>query len=164
MAEIWNEPNFNRYWNRLDVVGAHPYTAQPAGVLIILHRIRAVMDRYGDAAKPVLATEITWPSSAGRTLAPFPIGTSVSGQAARLNALMPMLESARAKLGLTGFYWYTWMSDESAARAADPFTFAGLLDDSSGVVRAKPALAVFRRWALRLEGCSMKGASAGRCG
>lgn len=214
--QVWNEPNFTRYWNvqpfapsyvrlltaahaaikaadpgasvvlaglpnfsweylaeiyrvpgarsMFDVVGAHPYTATPAGVLVILHRIRTVMDRFGDASKPILATEITWPSSAGRTLAPFPIGTTEAGQAAKLNALMPLLRSQLAALRVSGFYWYTWIGDESAPRAADPFTFAGLERYVHGVVSAKPALAVFRRWALALEECRFKRARADRCG
>ena len=51
-----------------DIVAIHPYTATPQGVITILQRARQVMDRNGDSAKPILATEITWPSSRERRL------------------------------------------------------------------------------------------------
>ena len=40
-----------------DVVAIHPYTASPQGVLQILELARAVMKRYGDAHKPLIASE-----------------------------------------------------------------------------------------------------------
>jgi hypothetical protein len=145
-----------------DIVALHPYTAQPQGVITIIQRARAVMNAHGDSAKPILATEITWPSSEGKAPPQFGVSTTEAGQAANLAAVVPLLETNRARLGLMGFYWYTWMGDETPRPHAYGFDFAGLLKYVSGQVTAKPALAVFRRWALKLEGCTRK-ASATRC-
>ncbi|MDQ6745821.1 MAG: hypothetical protein M3Z27_07405 [Actinomycetota bacterium] len=216
MWQVWNEPDFTRYWSVqpfaptyvkvlaaahaaikradpeaqvvlaglpevswqylaqiyavpgaravFDTVAVHPYTARPAGVIEILGRVRAVMDRAGDARKPLLATEITWPSSQGHAPPQFGVGTTEAGQARLLAQVMPLLEQNRARLGLSGFYWYTWMGDESARPSAYAFDYAGLLGYGGGRVVTKPALAVFRRWALALEHCARKDASASDCG
>jgi hypothetical protein len=208
MWQIWNEPNFTRYWTRqpfassyvrllaaartalkatdpgakivlagfadfswqyleevyrvpgarslFDLVAIHPYTANPAGVITILGRARAVMDRFGDHAKPLLATEITWPSSAGKSPPQFGVGVTEAQQARRIASVMPLLEANRARLGLAGFYWYTWMGNESPRSAPYGFDFAGLLKYVSGRLFFKAALATFTTWALRIEGCRRK--------
>jgi polysaccharide biosynthesis protein PslG len=135
----------------------------PSGVLVILKRVRAVMDRYGDARKPLLATEITWPSSKGKAPPQFGVGTTEAQQAARLSRLLPMLSADRARLGLMGFYWYTWMGDEAPRAAPYAFDYAGLLKDVGGAIAVKPALAAFRRWALDTEHCRRKAATATAC-
>ncbi|MBO0745125.1 MAG: hypothetical protein J2P43_08915 [Candidatus Dormibacteraeota bacterium] len=147
-----------------DVVAIHPYTARPQGVITILQRARAVMSQHGDASKPILATEITWDSSLGKTPPQFGIGTTEQGQAQLLNQLMPLLARDRAKLGLMGFYWYTWMGDEVPGSRPDAaFDYAGLLKYSHGTIKAKPALDVYKHWALRIEGCQSKSKVATRC-
>jgi hypothetical protein len=214
MWQIWNEPNFVRYWSvqpfaaayvkllaaaraalkaadpgakvvlagfadfswqylaevyrvhgarqLFDVAAIHPYTAKPSGVIEILQRARAVMEGAGDAGKPILATEITWPSSLGKAPPQFGVTTTENQQASRLAQLMPMLLSHRKQLGLMGFYWYTWMGDESPRAAAYGFDYAGLVKYVNGRITPKPALAVFRRWALTIEGCRRK-TLADRC-
>jgi hypothetical protein len=141
---------------QFDVVAIHPYTAQPAGVVTILQRDRAVMERFGDGAKPILATEVTWPSSQGKAPPQFGVSTTEQQQAARLGQLMPLLEAQRTRLGLMGFYWYTWIGDETRRAAPDAFDFAGLEKYVDGTVSSKPALGVFKHWALSLEGCRRK--------
>lgn len=214
MWQIWNEPNFVRYWSEqpfaagyvrllaaahaalkaadpaaqvvlagfadfswqylasvyrvpgarqlFDVAAVHPYTATPSGVIEILRRVRLIMDRSGDAQKPILATELTWPSSLGKAPAQFGVSTTESQQASKLGQLMPLLVSNRAELRLAGFYWYTWMGDETPRSASYGFDYAGLLKYISGRMTAKPALAVFKRWALSIEGCRRK-TLADRC-
>jgi hypothetical protein len=159
LAQIYKVPGASRTF---DVVAIHPYTASANGVITILQKARAVMNQYGDSQKPIMATEITWPSSQGRTPPQFGVGTTEGVQAQRLNQVMPLLVANRAKLGLTGFYWYTWMGDEGP-RASYGFDFAGLLKYVNGTVSAKPALAVYKRWALSIEGCQRKGSDAGSC-
>ncbi len=146
-----------------DVVAIHPYTARPAGVIEILTRVRAVMNRFGDARKPLLATEITWPSSEGKAPPQFGVSTTEAQQAQRLQQLLPLLSADRARLGLIGFYWYTWMGDEGPRASPYAFDYAGLLKYASGVISAKPALAVFTRWALGTEHCRRKAATALAC-
>jgi hypothetical protein len=153
LAELYRVPGASRLF---DIAALHPYTAQPAGVIEILQRDRAVMDRFGDRRKPILATEVTWPSSQGKAPPQFGVGTTESQQARLLGQLMPLLAANRARLGLMGFYWYTWMGDESPSASPYAFNYAGLLKYIRGTVAAKPALAVFKRWALSIEGCRSK--------
>ena len=159
LAQVYRVPGASRLF---DVVAIHAYTAHPAGVITILQRVRAVMNQFGDASKPILATEITWPSSEGKAPPQFGVSTTESQQAQRLAQVMPLLVANRAKLGLMGFYWYTWMGNESRSVAPYAFDYAGLVKYVNGTVTPKPALAVFARGALSIEGCRRK-ANAGHC-
>ncbi len=161
LAQVYRVPGARKLF---DVVAVHPYTAHPQGVIVILQRVRTVMDQFGDAAKPLFATEITWPSSQGKAPPQFGVGTTETMQAQLLGQVMPLLEANRAKLGLTGIYWYTWMGDESPSPGRYGFDYAGLVKYVSGQIQVKPALAAFKRWALALEHCSSKGAVATICG
>ena len=77
---------------------------------------------------------------------------------------MPLLETNRARLGLMGFYWYTWMGDESPRPGPFAgFDYAGLLKYIHGTITAKPALEVYKKWALTVEGCRSKSKLASRC-
>jgi hypothetical protein len=158
LADIYRVPGARRLF---DIVAIHPYTAQPHGVITILQRSRAVMNRFGDSRKPMLATEITWPSSLHKAPPQFGVSTTESQQAERLRQLLPMLAAARGRLGLTGLYWYTWMGDETPRAKPYAFDFAGLLKYVSGTVAAKPALAVFKRGALAIEDCRRKTSAEG---
>jgi polysaccharide biosynthesis protein PslG len=144
-----------------DVVSVDAYTKRPANVIRFLQFVRGVMDQHGDRAKPLLATELSWPSSVGQGQVNYDFDTTPAGQARNLAMLLPLLNRNRAALGLAGFDWYTWIGAES--RGASDFNFSGLLKVEDGVVTAKPALAVFSRDALALEGCRAKGAVATSC-
>ena len=67
----------------------------------------------------------------------------------------------RIKLGLSGFDYYTWAGIEDKNGLA--FDFSGLERFTNGVFTAKPALGVFRRGVLRMEGCRSKGVLATVC-
>jgi hypothetical protein len=145
-----------------DEVAVHPYTADPQGVITILDRVRAVMNRHGDRRKPLIATELGWPSSLGRSYQRFDFATTQAGQARKLAVLMPLIARNRVMLGLAGFYYYTWMDFEFAGGPA--FNFAGLFAyHKDGTVTTKPAYRVFRHWALKLTGCRAKGSAASVC-
>ena len=144
-----------------DIVSVDAYTKVPANVIRFLQFIRGVMNQHGDRAKPLLATELSWPSSVGQGQVNYDFDSTAAGQARNLAALLPLLDRNRTALGLAGFDWYTWMGVES--RGVSDFNFSGLLKVHDGVVTAKPALAAFRRGALALEGCRSKGAVATRC-
>jgi hypothetical protein len=163
LADVYRVPGAARLF---DVVAVHPYTARPGGVIEILGRVRAVMDRFGDARKPLLATEITWPSSEGKAPPQFGVSTTEPQQAQNLNRLLPLLITERARLRLMGFYWYTWMGDEGPTHSRtspEAFDYAGLLKYVGGVVSRKPALAVFTHWALEIEHCRRKATTATAC-
>ena len=159
LTEVYRVPGARQLF---DIVAIHPYTAQPIHVITILQRARAVMNHYGDRSKPILATEITWPSSEGKAPPQFGVSTTEGNQAQRLGQLMPLLSANRQKLGLLGFYWYTWMGNETPSPAPYAFNYAGLLKYVAGKVTPKPVLGVFKRWALSIEGCRLK-ATADSC-
>jgi hypothetical protein len=146
-----------------DAVAIHPYTAQAAGVLKILKLVRGVMGHYGDRRKPVLITELGWPSSLGRVRQTFGLATTPKGQAQRLGDVIPMLAAARVQLGIAGFDVYTWLGDEAPGSTA--FNYSGLFAFTPGTdsIRAKPAYASFRRAALGAESCRLKAGIASRC-
>jgi hypothetical protein len=146
-----------------DIVAVHPYTRTPQGVIAILGYVRKAMNQGGDRAKPILADEISWPSSQGKTPhnTGFDFATTESGQARNIRKLLPMLVSDRARLRLAGFYYYNWAGQERRNTLA--FEFAGLFRFSGGKFVAKPAYDVFRRAALAMEGCRTKGPLAEDC-
>jgi polysaccharide biosynthesis protein PslG len=145
-----------------DVVGVHPFTKQPRGVITILENVRKVMDRAGDRDKPIVADEVSWPSSLGKSdRNEFGFATTERGQAKDIAALLPMLGRERKKLRLLGFDYYTWAGIED--RNGILFDFAGLFRFKDGKFVAKPALGAFRKAALGLEGCRRKGSVATSC-
>jgi hypothetical protein len=158
LADIYRVPGAKRLF---DIVAVHPYTEQASGVITIMRRARAVMNRFGDSQKPMLATEVTWPSSLHKAPPQFGVSTTEQQQAQRLGQLLPLLAADRAKLGLIGFYWYTWMGDETPRAHPDAFDYAGLLKDVNGTVSPKPALSAFRRRALAMENCRRKTSAEG---
>jgi hypothetical protein len=54
-----------------DMIALNPFSAEPRNVVRLVRRARAVMRRNGDARKPLLVTETSWPSARGRVVAPF---------------------------------------------------------------------------------------------
>jgi hypothetical protein len=73
-----------------------------------------------------------------------------------------MIGAWRSRVGLSAFYYYTWVGNEF--KGAPAFQFSGLLRyTNSGQVKSKPALGAFRHGALALEGCRAKGSTATRC-
>ncbi|MFZ1996318.1 MAG: hypothetical protein WAU75_19560 [Solirubrobacteraceae bacterium] len=147
--------------NLFDVVSVNGFTKLPANVMLFMVFVRHAMAHFGDAAKPLMATEISWPSAKGKTNAGFDFITTEAGQARDISALLPLIGQQRLSLHLIGFYWYTWMGQEDPHTG--PFNFAGLLGFHDGDVTVKPALQAFRNGVLALEGCKRKGAVATRC-
>lgn len=142
-----------------DVVAIHPYTASPQGVLQILRLARGVMKRYGDANKPLIASETGWPSSLGHSPEHYPFDSTPQGQAKKLATLLPLLAKNRRQLHLLSFDIYTWVDTD----AGHSFNFSGLMRLRGSTITAKPALAAFTRAALALEQCRRKGARATSC-
>ncbi len=137
-----------------DVAAVHPYTKRPAGVITIIGKMRQVMNQHGDRRKSLLADEMGWPSSVGKTKDLFGFETNEAGQARNIAAVLPLMANARKRLGLSGFYLYTWTAKEP--RGAYTFDFSGLLRYTGTQFVAKPALSAFKRVSLKLEGCRSK--------
>jgi hypothetical protein len=144
-----------------DVVSVNDFTKIPANVIEFMVFVRRAMARFGDGAKPLMATEISWPSAKGKTSASFDFITTQAGQARNISTLLPLIGQQRLALHLIAVYWYTWMGQEDPHTG--PFNFSGLLGFHNGAVTVKPALAAFKAGALALEGCKRKGAVATSC-
>lgn len=136
-----------------DVVAAHPYTATPKGVVTILGKVRAVMKRFGDRRKPLIASEMSWPSAKGQAVTLFENATTESGQAKKISQAVRLLARDRKKLGLQAFYYFTWITNETPPGArADPFNYAGLFRFINGQgVSAKPAYAAWVKAVRAIE-------------
>jgi hypothetical protein len=150
--------------DQFDMVAIHPYTKEPQGVITILGYVRKVMNQNGDTAKPILADEISWPSSVGKTNhnTGYDFASTESGQAQKIKQVLPMLVANRKKLGIGGFYYYDWAGLERHNALA--FEFAGLFKVGDGKFAAKPAYNAFRQRALAMEDCRSKGQNATSCG
>lgn len=146
-----------------DVVALHPYTRTPQGVITILTYARQVMAAAGDRSKPIIADEISWPSSLGKTVhnTGYDFATTEKGQARDVSAVLPLLANNRARLNLIGVYYYTWAGIETPNGLA--FNYAGLLKYVHNTFVRKPAFYAYRHNTLGLERCHRKGASATQC-
>jgi Glycosyl hydrolase family 53 len=146
-----------------DVVALHPYTKTPQDVITIIGYVRNELNATGAAHKPILADEISWPSSLGKTThnTGYDFATTQSGQAHNVGRALRLLAADRLRLGLAGFYYYDWAGQDRPNNLA--FDFAGLFHFDNGEFQAKPAYNVFRTGALRVEGCRTKGPTATAC-
>lgn len=133
-----------------DAVAIHAYTARVRNVVTIAKLVRRVMNRHHDARKPLLLTELSWPSAVGRTSTKFPWDTDQRGQAARVREVYSLIPRYRRSLRIESMYWYAWLTPD--ASRTEPFDYAGLRTIRGGRVVSKPAYDVFRRAALGLEG------------
>jgi hypothetical protein len=133
-----------------DVAAVHPFTDEVAGVGKLIERARATMAAHGDRRKPLLVTELSWPSAKGKVRFGYGYEQSERGQASRVGEALPYLARRRRELGIERVYWYTWLTRETDR--SYPFDYAGLRRLERDRVVAKPALAAFRRTALRLQG------------
>ncbi|MFZ0087947.1 MAG: hypothetical protein WAL63_00480, partial [Solirubrobacteraceae bacterium] len=158
LGQIYRVPGARRLF---DVVAVNGFTRTPADVILYLRFVRDAMNRFQDRAKPLIATEISWPSARGQTSSHYDFDTTEAGQARNIATLLPLLGAQRASLRLAGFYYYTWVGAET--RGTQAFNFSGLERFAGGRVTAKPALTAFRRAALALERCTRKGATATSC-
>jgi hypothetical protein len=148
--------------NLFDVVSVNGFTATPANVILYWRLTRRVMAHYHDGRKPLLATEVSWPSAKGQTRQKGDFSTTEKGQARNVAGILTLAAQWRTRLRLAGFYYYTWVDAE---RRGDPvFSFAGLQRlTSGGQVRVKPALKAFKTGALAIERCRAKGDTATSC-
>jgi hypothetical protein len=149
--------------NLFDVIAVNGFTSTPTRVLEFLQLVRRAANRLGDPTKPLLATELSWPSAVGQHVGHRDWDTTERGQATNIAALLPLLAAYRQQLHLQGFDYYTWVT-QSAHPGHDDFNFAGLLNyQDSGLITAKPALSAYRKAALALEQCRRKGPLATSC-
>ena len=80
--------------NLFDVVSVNGFTKIPANVIEFMVFVRRAMAHFGDGAKPLMATEISWPSAKGETSAGFDFITTRAGQARNIATLLPLIGQA----------------------------------------------------------------------
>jgi hypothetical protein len=132
-----------------DAAAIHPFSLKVSNVLKILRLSRATMKRYGDARKPLVVSELSWPSAKGRTKQQYGFETTEKGQAAKLREAVPAIVAKRKAWRIQSLFWSTWLSYDR-----DPtysFDYAGLRRFAGGQVIAKPAFAAFSSVARKLE-------------
>jgi len=135
-----------------DQAAQNPFTLRTAGVIRSVRLFRGVMARHGDARKPVLITELSWPSALGKTKLRYGFEVSERDQARRISEAIPLLGRLRTQLHIGGVFWYTWLSPPVGSD--QPFDYSGLRRQSGSGIVSKPALAAWRRAARNLEGCA----------
>jgi hypothetical protein len=133
-----------------DVAGLHPFTLQVKNVALLIEQARETMRAHGDARKPALVTEMSWPSAKGKVPRQYGYEMDEKGQAARVSAALPYLAKRRRALRIERIYWYSWLTREVDAEY--PFDYAGLRRLEPDRVVPKAAFAAFRRSARGLQG------------
>ncbi len=145
-----------------DIVAVNGFSATPQDVIVYWQLTRRAMAHFKDGHKPLLPTEISWPSAKGQSPQKQDFATTEKRQAQNVAGILPLVAKYRTRLRLAGFYYYTWIDAEH--RGGPVFSFAGLQRlTSGGQVRVKPALKAFRTGALAIEGCRAKGGTATVC-
>jgi hypothetical protein len=134
-----------------DYLAVHPFTRLLPDVLRILRYNREVAARFRDAHKPMLVTELTWPSSKGKIRKPSAFDRTEKNQASLLDAAFRTLAAQRSSLGIRNVFWATWLTKDRSR--TDAFDYTGLSAlRANGTVRRKPAYYAYRTVARRLEG------------
>ena len=144
-----------------DEAAQNPFSLRTASVVNSVRLFRGVMARYGDARKPMLLSELSWPSAKGRTRTRYGFEVSERDQASRIREAIPLLSRLRTQLHIGGIFWFTWLSPPLGSD--QPFDYSGLRRQSGSRIVSKPALAAWRSVARSLESCA-KTSSATRCG
>ena len=164
----------NRSWDALealyragagrnfDVVAIHPFTREVDGVFTILRYARRAMARHGDSRKPLVITELSWTSAAGRIPKRAEEGfeATEAGQASNLRNAYTRLARARRRLRIEQVFWFTWLSPDVGDWT---FSYAGLRRIAGDGAEPKPAFGAFAATALALQGCAAKREVATAC-
>ena len=129
-----------------DVFALHPYSSSARGVLAAVRRTRALMRRYGDAAKPVWVTELGWASGGPRS----PFTFDPLSQAQLVANTIDALSMQRRALRIAGFVYFDWKDGAPYPGRSDFWGLHTGLVTNAGV--AKPSLAAFRDAVKRAQG------------
>jgi hypothetical protein len=137
-----------------DYAAIHPFTGKLSNVRLLVSRSRQVMNRYGDARKPLLLTEMSWTSGLGKSgVSGLGWQQTPRGQAERLTEAYDSFAKVRRKWNIPRIYWYTWASPDRGR--GNSFNWAGLRRAAAdGTTVAKPAFGAFRRVVRKFTGCT----------
>jgi hypothetical protein len=124
-----------------DAVAIHPYTARVRGLVKILAFARYGMRRFHDNHKPILITEMSWPSAAGKVKHIGFNEVTERQQARRVTKSFELLAKDRRHFGIQAVYWYTWLSID---RGRYYFNYAGLRKMTKHGPKTKPSYRAFK--------------------
>jgi hypothetical protein len=132
-----------------DVAAIHHYSRFPSQFVELSRRMRLTLNKYGDRRVPIWWTEVGASASAGRLDAPGSehFQTDDRGLATRVAATYRLLVRERRRFRIQRVYWYTWASAYEPAPSV--FDYSGMSAFDGSALRRKPALAAYRRVALR---------------
>ncbi len=126
-----------------DAVAVHPYSTKASGIAFQMNKVRDVMVANDDSRTPMYVTEIGWGSDAAHVDHEFV--TTVAGQARNLGAAFDLFLQNRERWNLQAVDWFDWR-DPPPGRGQCAFCYSSGLYFNDG--KPKPALAVYRRFAL----------------
>jgi hypothetical protein len=124
-----------------DAIAIHPYTARVRGLVKILAFVRYGMRRFHDGRKPIVVSELSWPSAAGKVKHIGFNEVTERQQARRVTASFELLAKYRRHFGIEAAYWYTWLSVDSGRYY---FNYAGLRKMTKHGPAAKPSYRAFK--------------------
>jgi hypothetical protein len=131
-----------------DAVAIHPYTSRVRGLVQILAYVRYGMRRFHDNAKPIVVSELSWPSAAGKVKHIGFNEVTERQQAGRVTASYELLAKYRRHFGIEAAYWYTWLSID---RGPYYFNYSGLRKMTSHGPASKPAYRAFKHVTGKIE-------------
>jgi hypothetical protein len=143
-----------------DAVAVHPFTNGSVPVAEGVDRVvrtvalvRREMRRAGDARKPVIITELSWPAALGRVPRERLLGleTTPRGQAQRLRAAYDRLGREWRRWNLRQVHWFSWASEYDADSPAGDvaFRFSGLTRMAGDAFVPQSILRTYARAATR---------------
>jgi hypothetical protein len=131
-----------------DAVAIHPYTAKVNGLVKIMAFVRYGMRRFHDGGKPIIVTELSWPSAAGKVRHIGFNEVTERQQARRVAASYELLAKDHRHFKIEAVYWYTWLSID---RGRYYFNYAGLRKITSHGPASKPAYRAFKRVVRKIK-------------
>jgi hypothetical protein len=136
-----------------DVAAVHYYERNSAEFVEAVRRNRQTLRRHGDPNIPIWLTEAGSSASRGkvRMRGAGHMQTTDKGMARQLTRMYRYLVRHRSRYGLQRVYWYTWASAYQKRQGV--FAYSGLNAFTRNRLKAKPALAAYRKLARRYEGC-----------
>ena len=131
-----------------DAVALHPYTSKVNGLVKILAYVRNAMRRFHDQRKPIIVSEMSWPSAAGKVKHLGFNEVTEHQQAQRVTAGYELLAKDRRHFNIEAVYWYTWLSIDSGRYY---FNYSGLRKMTSHGPASKPAYRAFKRVVRKIK-------------
>jgi hypothetical protein len=123
-----------------DALGVHPFAAQPKGVLHWVKVARRIMNKHGDAAKPIWVSAFGW-FTGGYGIRYSPLRTTPRQQAAKLTSAYGLLRRNAGSLDIPSALWFTYT--DNARKGRDSFIDRAGLFGLNG--RRKPSWLAFAR-------------------